>query len=151
MPGETYRAKLPVGIRHLLNPPLLIFILIARNATFDVSLDMRVHTTGGMSRANRVIGRIRSDRIGKNSQKFKQDERKPLIPTYGGTRSIYNPVLKRLGAVMLQCTTPNLRPRSICELVSRRAISPHLNRVRHRTNSRGSATKHITSDFQLFD
>ena len=33
----------------------LDYICIIRNATFDVSLDMRVHTTSGISRANRVV------------------------------------------------------------------------------------------------
>ena len=53
--GEIFvpQTKLPVGIRHL--PGTLLFIFIIGSATFDVSLDMRVHTTCGTSRADQVI------------------------------------------------------------------------------------------------
>ena len=41
------KVKLPVGIRH---PNFFgVVIYLSRNATFDVSLEMRVHTTNGMS------------------------------------------------------------------------------------------------------
>ena len=43
----------PVGNRNL--PGTLLFIFIIGSATFDVSLDMRVHTTCGTSRVNPVI------------------------------------------------------------------------------------------------
>ena len=71
--GVTKQAKLPVGIRHsrgvdmendsqvklpvgIRNPNFSWnFIYLIRNARFDVPLDMRVHTTCGTSRANRVV------------------------------------------------------------------------------------------------
>ena len=107
------QTKLPVGIRRLQgvhtrndlssqasrgdstpSKPVFLFILFCvqkiRRVTFDVSLDIRVHTTCVTSRANQVIygnlgQQYLKSSLEKNHQKTNQN---PLIFSYGWTGSI---------------------------------------------------------------